>query len=172
MKKLLILLPVIIAMASCTKDSITEKNEEIPTIKFESNSSSTSNVAECGTCPGHIKIGYPISIPEGPSYCITSTSSICGIGGPVYKSTNTTQTEGFIGSFQNVNGKLQMTVYKTSLSNVNRNQYFGNNVFIFDKPEYMNDLVIKELNLSAPYLIKPGTYPIVTENDETFTVIF
>ncbi len=159
-------------MASCTKESITEKNEEIPTIGFENNSNSTSNVAECGTCPGHIKIGYPISIPEGPSYCITSTSSICGIGGSVYKTTNPIQSEGFIGSFQNVDGKLQMTVFKNSLSSENRNLYFSNNKFIFDKSEYMNDLVINELKLSAPYLINPGSYPIVTENEDTFSVIF
>ena len=158
-------------MASCTKESITEKNEDISTIGFENNSNSTSNILECGTCPGHIKIGYPISIPEGPNYCITSTSSICGIG-VVYKTSNTTKTEGFIGSFQNVNGKLQMTVFKNSLSSENRNQYFSNNKFIFDKPEYMNEVVLNELKLSVPYLINPGSYPIVTENEDTFTLIF
>lgn len=153
-------------MASCTKESITEKDAKIPTIKFE------NSVTACGTCPGKITVGYPISIPDGPSYCVTSSTALCGFGGPVYRTTNKIQAEGFIGSFQNVNGKLQMTVDKTSLLAANRNIYFRKDQFTFDKPVYMNDLVIKELNLSVPYLINTGSYPIVAENDDTFTIIF
>lgn len=172
MKKLLFLLPAIIAFASCTKDSAKEKSADIPTIKFENNSTNASNLVACGTCPGKITVGYPISIPDGPSYCVTSSSSICGFGGGTYRTSNTIQAEGFIGSFQNSNGKLQMTVNKASLSATNRNEYFRKNEFNFDKPVYMNDVILAELKLPVPYLIKTGNYPIATENDDTFSIIF
>ena len=171
MKNFLLAMTAIILFASCTKSSLSEKDKNIPTINFEGNSNATNNLNQCGICPGHIKVGWPVIIPDGPNYCLTSTRSICGIGGPTYK-TNKPQTEGFIGSFQNVNGKLQMTVEKESLTPLNRKEYFENNSFIFDKPLYMNDVVLKELNLTVPYLINAGTYSIVTETTETFTIIF
>lgn len=171
-KKLIISIFPLLGLISCTKTNVADKPEEIATINFVNPASSDgSSIADCGTCPGHITVGYPLQVPDGPFYCLRSTTSLCGIDGPNYRSTNTDPEGGFEGSFQNVNGKLQMTVEKSSLPDDKRLLYFSNDQFVFDRPEYMSDVLLLQLGLPTHYLINAGSHKITSENGDQFTIL-
>ncbi len=170
-KNLFFIILPLVGFISCTKTNVSDKVDEIATIQFHNPDGLNASRNPCGDCPGHIELGYPI-IQEGVPYnCLHSTSSLCGINGPTYRSSGNDSGDGFEGSFQNVNGRLQLTVEKDGLSAEKRLLYFNKNQFTFDKPEYMSEELLTKLSIQAPYLIRAGEYKITSENDSQFTIL-
>lgn len=167
MKKIIIVFAVIIQLTACTKSSIDEKKQDIPTITVVANENSNLGRLSCGTC-GTVKIGFEHTVPGGPSYCL-DFSNICKFI-INYRSITPEDDKSFYAGFENLNGRLMMVVDKSSLTAACMSTYFSNKRFTFDNSQYMSEEILRPLGLPIPYLIAAGNYPIISEDSSSFTI--